>query len=76
MKTTFYQILISVNALQYNYFPQKNKKYLEHTLMSGMLLQLNQTIKDNQLHIVVTLLYNQINVALGSSLEINNTQHA
>lgn len=37
--------------------------------MSGMLLQLNQTIKNNQLHIVVALLDNQINVALGSSLE-------
>ena len=34
-----------------------------------MLLQLNQAVEDNQLHIVVALLDNQINVALGSSLE-------
>lgn len=33
-----------------------------------MLLQLNQAIENNQLHIVVTLLDNQINVTLGSSL--------
>lgn len=46
-----------------------NSKYLEYTLVSGMLLQFNQTIKNNQLHIVVALLDNQINVALGSSLE-------
>ena len=53
-----------------------NHTYLEYTLMSGMLLQFNQTIKNNQLHVVVTLLYDQINVALGSSLESNEAQKA
>ncbi len=43
--------------------------YLEHTLMSGMVLQLNQTIENNQLHVVVAFLDDQINVTLGSSLE-------
>lgn len=37
--------------------------------MGGMLLQFNETIEHNQFHIVVTLLDDQVNVALGSSLE-------
>lgn len=44
--------------------------------MSGMLLQFNQTIKNNQFHIVVALLDNQINVALGSSLESKKAHNA
>lgn len=44
--------------------------------MSGMLLQFNQTVENNQLYIVVALLDNQINVALGSSLESNKAQNA
>lgn len=43
--------------------------YLQHTLVSGMLLQLDQTVEDDQLHIVVALLDDQIDVALGGSLE-------
>lgn len=39
--------------------------------MGGMLLQLYQTVKDDQLYIVVALLDDQINVALGCSLEPN-----
>lgn len=54
----------------------RNSTYLEYTLVSGMLLQFNQTIKNNQLHIVVALLDNQINVALGSSLEFNKARNA
>ena len=46
-----------------------NSTYLEYTLVSGMLLQLNQTIENNELHIVVALLDDQINVALGCSLK-------
>lgn len=42
--------------------------------MSGMFLQFNQTIEDNKLHIVITLLDDQINVALRGSLD--DTQHA
>lgn len=52
----------------------KTFSYLEYTLVSGMLLQLNQTIENNQLHVIVTLLNNQIDVALGSSLKFNTTQ--
>lgn len=44
--------------------------------MSGVLLQFNQTIKYNQLHIVVALLDDQIDVALGSSLESNKAHNA
>lgn len=50
--------------------------YLEHTLMSGMLLQFDETIKNDQFHIIVALLDDQINVALGSSLESNKAQNA
>lgn len=42
--------------------------------MSGMLLQFNQTIKNNQLYVVVTLFNYQINVALGGSLKANKTE--
>lgn len=50
-------------------------EYLENTFMSGMLLQLYQTIQDDQLHVVVTLLDDQVNVALGSSLEQTHKCH-
>lgn len=42
---------------------------LEHTFMSGMLLQFYQTVEDDQLYIIVALLDDQVDVALGSSLE-------
>lgn len=42
--------------------------------MSGMLLQFYQTVQNDQLYIVVALLDNQINVALGCSLEPNTEQ--
>lgn len=56
-----------LNSTQTN--QSHNSSYLENTLVCGMLLQLNQTIENNQLYVVVALLNNQINVALGSSLE-------
>lgn len=49
--------------------PSCNSRYLEYTLVGRMLLEFNQAIENNQLHIVVALLDDQINVALGSSLE-------
>lgn len=42
--------------------------------MSGMLLQFYQTVEDDQLYVVVALLDDQINVALGCSLE-PDTKH-
>lgn len=36
--------------------------------MSGMLLQLDEPIEHNQLHVVVALLDDQVDVALGGSL--------
>lgn len=48
--------------------------YLEHTLMSRMLLQFNQTIQNDQLDVVVALLDDQVNVALRGSLECNRVQ--
>lgn len=42
--------------------------------MSGMLLQFYQTVKNDQLYIVVALLDDQIYVALGCSLE-PDTKH-
>lgn len=56
-----------VNAAWTN--PGHITAYLEYSLVGRMLLQLNQTIENNQLHVVVALLDNQIDVALGSSLE-------
>jgi len=47
---------------------KKYSTYLKHALVSGMLLQFNQTIENNELHVVVALLNDQINVALCSSL--------
>lgn len=41
---------------------------LQNTLMSGVLLQLDQAIQYNQLDIVVALLDDQVDVALRSSL--------
>lgn len=52
-----------------------NSSYLEYTLVSGMLLQFDQTIKNDQLHVVVALLDDQINVALGSSLQSNKAHN-
>lgn len=42
--------------------------------MSGMLLQFYQTVEDDQLYVVVALLDDQIDVALGCSLEAG-TRH-
>lgn len=39
--------------------------------MSGMLLEFYQAVENDQLHIVVALLDDQINVALGCSLRPN-----
>lgn len=55
-----------LNAAQTN--PSHISAYLEYSLVGRMLLQLHQTIENNQLHVVVALLDNQIDVALGSSL--------
>lgn len=52
-----------------------DSQYLEYTLMSGMLLQFNQTIKNNQFDIVVALLDYQIDVALSSSLQVEDVEH-
>lgn len=38
--------------------------HLQNTFMCRMLLELNQAIQDNQLHIVVALLDDQVNIAL------------
>jgi len=35
--------------------------------MRGMILQVNQTIQNNQLHIIICFLYNQFHVTLRSS---------
>lgn len=37
--------------------------------MCGVFLQLNQTVQNNELYVVVTLFNDQINVALSSSLK-------
>lgn len=42
--------------------------YLQHTLVSGMFLQLNKAVQYNQLHIIITLLNNQVNITLSCSL--------
>lgn len=43
--------------------------YLQHTLMCGVFLQLNQPVQNNEFHVVVALFNDQINVALSSSLK-------
>lgn len=47
--------------------------YLEHLLVSWNLSKCDQTIQNYQLHIVITLLDNQLNVAACSRLQINHT---
>lgn len=39
-----------------------------------MLLEFNQTIQNDQLDVVVALLDDQVNVALGGGLECNRAQ--
>lgn len=51
--------------------PSLGPTYLENSLMSGMLLEFYQAVENDQLHVVVALLDDQINVALGCSLKPN-----
>ena len=41
--------------------------------MSGVLFQLDEPVQHNQLHVVVALLDDQVDVALGSGLEPGET---
>lgn len=38
--------------------------------MGRVILEFNQTIQDNKLHIIVTFFNNQVNVALSCSLKL------
>lgn len=42
--------------------------YLQHTLVSGMLLQLDEAVQYDQLHVVIALLNDQVNITLSCSL--------
>lgn len=42
--------------------------YLQHTLMSRMLLQLDEAIQYDQLHVIITLLNDQVDITLSRSL--------
>lgn len=42
--------------------------YLQHSLVGGMFLQLNQAVQNDQLHIVIALLNDQVNITLSCSL--------
>ena len=48
----------------------KHTTDLKYTFMSRNLFECHQTIKYNQLNIIVTLLHHQFNVTLSSSLKI------
>ena len=45
------------------------QQYLEHTFMSFNVLQSSQPVQNDEFDIIVTLLHNQVNIALRSSLE-------
>lgn len=48
------------------------RAHLQHALVGGLLLQLDQPVQDDQLHVVVALLYDQVDVALSGGLQNTN----